>query len=122
MSGVLYRQSFLEVSREQVLLSGGDALALQQRCGNVKILEKSHATNDLYFGGIDDTLKRQAMRYESEETVWKEVDVLDELSFVAYVQIFSAKTSNSSKSTSLVAYSVHVLLPSGRIFISAVVD
>lgn len=68
-----------------MLLSGGDSLILRPYCGNVENLDRNHPMDDLYFGGIYDTLKPEVMRNENKKIVSKVEDRADEQYHVKYV-------------------------------------
>lgn len=72
ISGLLYKQGIMEVLMRHILLSAGDSLVLRLRCGSAKYLDRNHSMDSSYFRDICDTLKREVMKNEGKEMLWKE--------------------------------------------------
>lgn len=86
------------------MLSGGDSLNLRPGWGSVENLERRNPMNGLCSGHIYDTPNEEVIRDKNKDMNWKESDAVDGQSFIAYVQVYSAKTATSLKSAVPLAY------------------
>lgn len=110
MARVVYKRSLVDLLRMQLILLGGDNIALRPHSDKSERFDINHPMNGFYFRGLYEMQKKELMRGADRERIRNETLGIERQSFVAYVQVISNKTATSLMRTVFVAYPVHAVL------------